>query len=127
MQQRRRAHSVWVSWTLLNSVFSHNAAVGNGGNPRRAGAPGGGLGGAVYNDGRTMHLRVEGTIMEDNQANELGGAVFFVSSDLTGTMRIDGSTLRRNPNDYFRQPSIPPGIFFFGSGAPVVTNSTITP
>jgi hypothetical protein len=42
-------------------------------------------------------------------------------------MSIDSSTLRRNPNDYFQQPSIPPGVFFFGSGSPVVTNSTITP
>lgn len=119
--------SVWVSWTVLNSRFTHNTAVGNGGNPKRAGTPGGGLGGAIYNDGRTMQLTVAGTIIEDNHANELGGAIFFVSNDLTGTMSIGSSTLRRNPNDYFQQPSIPPGVFFFGSGAPVVTNSTITP
>ena len=119
--------SVWVSWTVLNSIFSFNTAVGHGGNPMRAGTQGGGLGAAIYNDGRTMQLNVAGTIIEDNHANELGGAIFFVSNDLTGTMSIDSSTLRRNPNDYFQQPAIPPGVFFFGSGAPVVTNSTITP
>jgi hypothetical protein len=74
-----------------------------------------------------LQLHVAGTILEDNHATELGGAIFFVSNDSTGTMSIDRSTLRRNPNDYFQQPSIPPGIFFLGSGAPVVTNSTITP
>ena len=116
-----------VSWTVLNSIFSHNTAVGNGGNPKRAGTPGGGNGGAIYNDGRTMQLHVAGTIMEDNHAPELGGAIFFVSNDLTGTMSIDSSTLRRNPNDYWQQSPIPPGIFFLGSGTPVVTNSTITP
>ena len=39
--------SIGVSWTLINSVFSYNEAIGNGGNPQRAGTPGGGSGGVV--------------------------------------------------------------------------------
>jgi hypothetical protein len=34
--------SIGVSWTIINSLFSHNRAVGNGGNPAESGTPGGG-------------------------------------------------------------------------------------
>ena len=44
---------------------------------------------------------------EDNKANEGGGAVFFVSNDRTGTMRIEGSTLRGNPSDGLRDAGLP--------------------
>jgi hypothetical protein len=37
--------SIGVSWTLINSLFSHNHAIGNGGNPAQPGTPGGGSGG----------------------------------------------------------------------------------
>jgi hypothetical protein len=40
--------SIGVSWTLINCLFSHNKAIGNGGNPAQEGAPGGGSGGAIY-------------------------------------------------------------------------------
>ncbi len=39
--------SIGVSWTIINSLFSYNKAVGNGGNPAQAGTPGGGSGGAI--------------------------------------------------------------------------------
>ena len=42
--------------------------------------PGGGSGGAIYNDGDTYHLKVEGTIISGNHAREGGGAIFFVSN-----------------------------------------------
>ena len=48
--------SIGVSWTLINSLFSHNDAIGRGANPARSGTPGGGSGGAVYNDGNTFTL-----------------------------------------------------------------------
>ena len=86
--------------------------------------PGGGNGGAIYNDGNTITLHVGGSLITDNHANEGGGAIFFVSNDLTGTLHIDGSTLLRNPNDGFETAGFP-GIFYLGSGPPVVTNSTI--
>jgi hypothetical protein len=117
--------SIFTSWIVLNSILSFNTATGTGGNPARAGTPGGGDGGAIYNDGRTMSLRIAGSILQDNHANEVAGAVFFVSNDRTGTMRIEDSTFQRNPSDGFQQPPYP-GVFFLGSGSPVVVNSTFS-
>ncbi len=37
----------------------------------------------------------------------------MVSNNRTGTLRVDSSTLRRNPSDGFQNA---PGIFFLGSG-----------
>ncbi len=116
--------SIGVSWEVLNSVISFNTAIGHGANPARSGTPGGGSGGGIYNDGNTMTLHVAGSLITDNHANEGGGAIFYVSNDLTGTLHIDGSTLLRNPNDGFHTAGFP-GIFYLGSGPPVVTNSTI--
>jgi hypothetical protein len=88
--------SIGVSWTILNSVFSHNRAVGEGANPASAGTPGGGSGGAIYNDGNTMTLSLCGTRIEDNQVNAHGSAIFFVSNDRSGDIVIDRSTITRN-------------------------------
>jgi hypothetical protein len=57
--------SIGVSWTIINSLFSHNYCTGNGANPAQAGTPGGGSGGAIYNDGNTMTLTVLGTLIEE--------------------------------------------------------------
>jgi hypothetical protein len=116
--------SIGVSWTVLNSVLSYNSAIGVGANPARPGTPGGGSGGAIYNDGNTMALKLDGTLVEHNSAKEGGGAVFFVSNDLTGTLRIARSTLRVNPNAGFHTQGFP-GIFYLGLGKPVVIDSTI--
>jgi len=116
--------SIGVSWVVLNSVLSHNTAVGSGANPARGGTPGGGSGAAIYADGNDFTVAIAGTVIEDNHANEGGGAVFFVSNDRTGTMTIDGSTLRRNPSDGFETSGFP-GIFFLGAHDPTVTASTL--
>jgi hypothetical protein len=118
--------SIGVSWRVVDSVFTHNQAVGTGTNPARPGTPGGGSGGAIYLDGRFFTLALCASRLEDNGAREGGGAVFFVSNDRTGTMSIDGSTLRHNPSAGFETPGFP-GIFFLGRGAPVVTDSTLAP
>ena len=68
-------------------------------------------------------VRIAGTRIEDNHANEGGGAVFFVSNDRSGTLQVESSTLRRNPSDGFETPGRP-GIFFLGAGDPEVTAST---
>jgi hypothetical protein len=88
--------SIGVSWAIYNCVFSYNQAVGNGGNPATAGTPGGGSGGAVYNDGNTMTLALYGTLLEHNQVNAFGSAIFFVTNDLTGTVHIENCISRDN-------------------------------
>lgn len=54
-----------MSWTIIDSLFSHNRAIGNGANPAQAGTPGGGSGGAIYNDGNTMTLALCGDISQN--------------------------------------------------------------
>lgn len=88
--------SIGVSWTVINSLFSHNKAIGNGGNPEESGTPGGGSGAAIYNDGNTMELNICGTAIHDNEANEYGGSIFFVSNDHSGSMTIEDSGLWNN-------------------------------
>jgi hypothetical protein len=114
--------SIGVSFTVLNSLFSYNAAIGSGANPAKPGTPGGGSGGAIYNDGNTFTLSLCGTRIEHNRAKEHGGAVFFVSNDETGTLDIRDSTLRDNTGGAFENY---PGIFVKAKGAPRITNSTV--
>ena len=114
-----------ASFSVINSLFSNNKAIGNGANPARAGTPGGGSGGAIYQDGDTYDLSLCGTAMHDNSANEGGGALFYVSNDLTGTMSIANSVLQANPSARFETAGLP-GIFVLAApGQPVVTGSTI--
>lgn len=116
--------SIGVSWVVLNSVISHNKAVGRGANPAKGGTPGGGSGGAIYTDGNLFTVRIAGSILDSNTAREGGGAVFFVSNNRTGTMRIERSTLRNNPSAGFETRGFP-GIFFLGARPPTVIASTI--
>jgi len=116
--------SIGVSWTVLNSRFENNRAIGRGANPARRGAPGGGSGGAIYNDGDSMTLSVGGCTFVHNHANEGGGAIFFVSNDRTGTMKITDSTLQDNPNDAFHTAGLA-GIFFLGAHRPAITGSIV--
>jgi hypothetical protein len=116
--------SIGVSWTVLNSRFTDNRAVGRGANPARSGSPGGGSGGAIYNDGDTMTLSVAGSTFVHNHANEGGGAIFFVSNDRTGTMAIADSTLTDNPNEAFHTPGLA-GIYFLGARRPAIAGSIL--
>jgi hypothetical protein len=88
--------SIGVSWTIINSLFSYNRAIGNGGNPSQTGTPGGGSGGAIYNDGNTMTLSLCGCLLKSNQVNAYGSAIFFVTNDHTGNIRIENSVIRDN-------------------------------
>jgi hypothetical protein len=116
--------SIGVSWTVRNSRFAGNRAIGVGANPRRRGTPGGGSGGAIYNDGDRMTLSIVDCTFTDNHAREGGGAVFFVSNDRTGTMAIRNSTLIDNPNLGFHTPGLP-GIYFLGARRPTIVRSTL--
>ncbi len=88
--------SIGVSWTFINCLFSNNKAIGNGGNPAQNGTPGGGSGGAIYNDGNTMTLSVMGSKIENNSVNAYGAAIFFVTNNKTGNIIIHSSTIQNN-------------------------------
>ena len=116
--------SIGVSYTVINSLFVQNAAIGYGANPPKAGTPGGGSGGAIYCDGNLFTLSLCGVKMTGNTAKEGGGAIFFVSNNRTGTLVIKDSVLTSNPSMGFETAGYK-GIFFLGSGTPQVTNSTL--
>lgn len=117
--------SIGVSMTITNSWFEDNSAIGWGANPQRAGTPGGGNGGAIANDGNTYTLTVTDTVIRDNVANEGGGGIFYVSNDRSGNLRIADSTMSDNPSLGFETAGYP-GIFYLGSGPPIVANSSLS-
>jgi hypothetical protein len=88
--------SINVSWSIINSLLSHNRALGNGGNPAEGGTPGGGSGGAIYSDGMSNTLSICGSLIQNNRVNAFGSGVFFVNNDHGGLLSIDSSVLRRN-------------------------------
>ncbi len=114
--------SIGVSWTITDSVFTGNRAIGRGANPAESGTPGGGSGGAIYTDGNTFHLRMADSKVVGNRASEGGGAIFFVSNDRSGTLSLDSSVLRRNPSLGFENY---PGIFYLGQGRPTFPDSVV--
>jgi hypothetical protein len=117
--------SIGVSWTVLNSVIAGNQAIGWGANPASSGTPGGGSGAAIYTDGDLYTVTVDGTLIKNNAAREGGGAIFFVSNDNTGTLRIEDSTFRDNPSQGFETAGYP-GVFFHSTGHPLVAGSALS-
>jgi hypothetical protein len=102
--------SIGVSWTILNSLLTHNRAIGNGGNPAESGTPGGGSGGAIYNDGNTMTLSVFGSRIAHNEVNAYGSAIFFVSNNHDGTLYLQEVNIQDNLNHSDHPWEILPGI-----------------
>ncbi len=119
--------SIGVSWTIINCIinclFAGNRAVGSGGNPAQQGTPGGGSGGAIYNDGNTMTLAISGCLIEDNVVNAYGAAIFFVTNDHSGNIRIEDSVIRANTGGSWYPAH--PGISMHADTPCVVVNSTI--
>jgi predicted outer membrane repeat protein len=116
--------SIGVSWTIADSTFTADRAIGHGANPARSGTPGGGSGGAIYNDGDEMKLRISSSTFTHNHANEGGGAIFFVSDDRTGTLSIINSDLSDNVNEGFQTQGLP-GVFFLGAHRPSIVDSRL--
>ncbi|MER6817548.1 hypothetical protein ABT299_50570 [Spirillospora sp. NPDC000708] len=116
--------SIGASWTILTSLFTGNRAIGWGANSARGGMAGGGSGGAVYADGNRFAIRIAGTVIHGNRANEGGGAVFFVSNDDTGELTIDHSRLTGNRNAGFETAGLPV-ICFHSTGRAPITASTL--
>jgi len=115
--------SIGVSWTIINSLFSYNDAIGCCGNPAEGDSLGGGSGGAIYNDGNEMTLRICGTLIEYNTVQAYGSAIFFVSNNHTGEIYIDDSVITHNTGGGW-EPAYPQ--LSHHDDTPVhVTNSTI--
>jgi hypothetical protein len=116
---------LFAAFDVINSVLTSNKAIGWGANPASAGTAGGGSGGAIYTDGTSYDLTVDGTVMRDNTAREGGGGIFFVVNSGGGTLRIESSTLQGNPSGQFQNA---PGIFDSVNGhdtQPVTVSSAI--
>ena len=96
--------------------------VARGGNPAEEGTPGGGSGGATYNDGQTMTLSVCGTLIEHNQVNAYGSAIFFVSNNHDGTLVIDDSVIRDNTGGGW---NVLPSISMHEDTAQIIDDSII--
>jgi hypothetical protein len=111
--------SIGVSWNIVNSLLSHNTAVGMGANDGD-----GGNGGAIYNDGNEIVLEIDGSLLEDNMANEGGSAVFFVSNDKSGSLTLTDSVARRNPRGMFETPDLP-GFFVIAKQPAKLVNSVV--
>ena len=114
--------SIGVSWSIYNSLLSHNRATGHGGKPAQSGTPGGGSGGARYNDGNTMTLSLYGSLLERNEVNTHGSAIFFITNDHSGTLHIEDSVLRNNSGGTWYEL---PGISMHGDTHREIINSTI--
>jgi hypothetical protein len=114
--------SIGVSWNILNSLFSYNQALGRGGNPAQSGTPGGGSGGAIYNDGNTMTLSVCGSLLEHNSVNAYGSAIFFVTNDHSGQLHIRDSVLRDNTGGGWNEM---PGISMHSDTRRELNNNSI--
>jgi hypothetical protein len=97
--------SIGTSYTVINSLFTDNQAIGHGANSGQ-----GGNGGAIYNDGDTYDLNVCGSKLTNNHANEGGSAIFYVSNDKSGAFAISGATvIQGNPKGTFETK---PGLFY---------------
>lgn len=117
---------IGVSYSVYNSLLTHNAAVGHGANPARAGTPGGGSGGAIYNDGNSFTLSVYGSMVSDNYGVEGGSAVFYVSNDRSGLMNLSDSVFVRNPATRFGTAGLPGFFVLAAPGQPVVTRTSLS-
>ncbi len=111
--------SIGVSWNILNSWFADNQAVGHGANDGE-----GGNGGAIYNDGNEIVMNLTSTLIENNQANEGGSAIFFVSNDRSGSINITDSITRGNPRGTFETPDLP-GFYVLARAPANVVRSQI--
>jgi hypothetical protein len=116
--------SISVQWNILNSEFVDNKAIGWGANPASSATQGGGSGGAIYLDGKDDNVLIAGTVMNDNDAKEGGGAIFDVVDTGWGALRLNESHLHHNISGQFQTF---PGIYYEIDGrdtVPLMTKST---
>jgi hypothetical protein len=87
-----------------------------------SGTPGGGSGGAIYNDGGTLSLSLCGTKIEHNEVNAYGAAIFFISNSHDGTLRIEDSVIRNNVGGSWHEL---PGISMHSDTRQIVDEDSI--
>src|SRR6516162_5550044 len=104
------ARPVWI----VNSTFGGKEGYGNSC----------ANGGAIYNDGNEIVLDVTSSLLENNQANEGGSAIFFVSNNMTGSITITDSITRNNPRGTFETPNLP-GFYVIAKGPAQIINSQV--
>jgi hypothetical protein len=117
---------LYANFVVINSLLTGNQAIGWGQNPALPGTPGGGSGGAIYTDGDTYSLIIDGTVIRYNSAREGGGGIFCVVNNDHGALTIEHSALHHNPSGQFQDA---PGIFDSLNGhdvQPAVIDSTIS-
>jgi hypothetical protein len=117
---------LYANFVVINSLLTGNKAIGWGQNPAQPGTPGGGSGGAIYTDGDSYDLILDGTAMRGNSAREGGGGIFCVVNNDQGFLKIEYSVLRYNPSGQFQNA---PGIFDSLNGQdvqPIVIHSIIS-
>ena len=70
-----------------------------------------------------MTLSVLGTLIEENEVNTHGSAIFFVTNNHTGNIIIDQSIIRNNHGGYWYP--VYPGISMHADTEIEVSDSTI--
>jgi hypothetical protein len=105
--------------TIINTTFTGNSATGTDGNPGN-----GGCGGAIYMDGTHEPASLCGVTISNSTAGAIGGGVFRVSNDHTGSFAMDRSTVDGNVVTPTTTGNA--GGLYLEGLALTVTNSTIS-
>jgi hypothetical protein len=117
---------LYANFVVINSLMTGNQAIGWGANPASSGTPGGGSGGAIYTDGDSYNLVIDGSAITGNSAREGGGGIFCVVDNDQGGLTIEASVMQNNASGEFQDA---PGIFDSLNGQdvqPTVTDSTVS-
>ncbi len=117
---------LYANFVVINSLLTGNNAIGWGQNPAQSGTPGGGSGGAIYSDGDSYNLVIDGSAINGNSAREGGGGIFCVVDNDQGALTVQDSVMQNNASGQFQDA---PGIFDSLNGhdvQPTVIGSTIS-
>jgi len=100
--------SLHTTFYVYNTIMTGNKAIGCCQNPAIDGTPGGGSGGAIYTDGTSYNLLIDGSVLKNNSARAGGSAIFFAVVQSGGTLAIEHSLLDNPKSGEFQNA---PGIY----------------
>lgn len=105
---------LFCPFEIYDSLFTDNTATGNGANYDDASkcsvinngqheVGSGGNGGAIYNDGASVNVKLCGDAVLNNHAGTgaFGGGLFFTSNDFGGTLTIVDTTMSGNTGGHW--------------------------